>query len=63
MTQVELGRRCGVLRSTISKIESGNRAPSFRLIERIVRELGGAVNPGDFFTNEGARGDAGMAAE
>ena len=37
LTQAELGRRAGVPQSTVARIESGVRAPSTDLVERLVR--------------------------
>ena len=40
LTQNELGRRAGVPQSTVARIESGARAPSTDLVERLVRAAG-----------------------
>ncbi|MGM0385456.1 MAG: helix-turn-helix domain-containing protein [Actinomycetota bacterium] len=37
MTQVELARRAGTTQSVVSAIESGRRAPSAALLERLLR--------------------------
>ena len=54
LSQEEFADKVGVHRSTIIRVVK--RRGSFRrdLIDRIVRETGGAVQPGDFFAESAA---------
>ncbi len=40
LTQAALAKRAGVPKSTVGRIESGARAPSAELVERLVRAAG-----------------------
>ena len=40
LTQQELGRRCGLSRSFLSQVETGNRVPSLSSLTRISAALG-----------------------
>ena len=46
LTQKELGGRAGVPQSTVARIESGARAPSTDLVERLVRAAGLEIRAG-----------------
>jgi transcriptional regulator with XRE-family HTH domain len=40
LSQVDLARRAGVAKSTVGRIETGVRAPTADLVERLVRAAG-----------------------
>jgi transcriptional regulator with XRE-family HTH domain len=39
LTQAELAARVGVAKNTVTRIEIGNRRPSFDLLERLAKTL------------------------
>ncbi len=43
MTQQDLSERCGMIRTTIAKIESGRFNASIDLLSKVLRPLGGRV--------------------
>lgn len=50
LSQIELAERINVSKETISKVERGAVAPSFRTIDKICREL--AISPRSLFPAE-----------
>jgi hypothetical protein len=45
LSQAELARRAGVAKSTVGRIETGARAPTADLIERMIRAAGFELDP------------------
>jgi len=51
INQAQFAKRCGLSTATISRIISGERQPSLKVMQIIFRASNGKVTANDFFTD------------